>query len=70
MQRHELGLVKKWLMIVLGAVLILLGLITFWLPLPIGAPLLLLGTPLVVRYSPHGRRWFLQIKRQLFNRRR
>ena len=63
MWRHQLGLLKKWTMIAIGVLVVLLGLVTFWLPLPIGLPLLLIGIPLLIRYSPHARRWWAQLRR-------
>ncbi len=65
MWRRELGLVKKWSLITIGGLLVLLGLVTFWLPLPIGAPLVLLGAPLLLRHSPHARRWWARARRRL-----
>ena len=48
---------RKWMSIGLGASAVLVGAVTFWLPIPIGLPLMLLGAPLLVRHSPHARRW-------------
>jgi hypothetical protein len=63
MWQHQLGLLKKWTMIVIGALVVLLGLVTFWLPLPVGLPLLLIGVPVLIRYSPHARRWWTRLRR-------
>ena len=40
-----MGLLWKWLMILLSMLLVIAGLLTFPLPLPIGLPLLLIGPP-------------------------
>jgi hypothetical protein len=64
MLQRQIGLLKKWSMIVTGGLLVLLGLVTFWLPLPIGIPLMLLGAPLVLRASPHARRLWVKWRRR------
>ena len=45
-----MGLLWKWLMILLSMLLVIAGLLTFPLPLPIGLPLLLIGLALLVRH--------------------
>lgn len=53
--------IKKWFYIILGSLSILAGLITIWMPIPIGIPLLLMGLPLLMRYSPNGRKWIIKL---------
>lgn len=45
MWQRQLGLVKKWSLIVIGGLLVLLGLVNFWLPLPLGVPLIAARCP-------------------------
>jgi uncharacterized membrane protein YbaN (DUF454 family) len=53
----------KWIYLLLGALSIIAGVITFWLPVPIGVPLVLVGAPIIMRHSPHGRRWIMLLLR-------
>jgi uncharacterized membrane protein YbaN (DUF454 family) len=54
----------KWLYLLIGALSIIAGLVTFWLPVPIGVPLVLIGAPIIMRHSPHGRRWIMLLLRR------
>lgn len=63
---HRINVIFKWALITAGIVFIAAGVITFWLPIPIGIPLLLLGLPLVLKNSPHGRRWLIYAGRHGF----
>ena len=64
MPRQHVAALKKWSLITIGGLLVLLGFVTFWLPLPIGLPLLLLGAPLLLRHSPHARRWWVMLRKR------
>jgi len=55
------NLIRKWFFIISGTVLTLIGLATIWTPIPIGIPLLLIGIPLLMRYSPNGRKLILKL---------
>jgi len=64
----------KWLMILVGILLLIIGLLTFPLPLPIGLPILLVGIALLLRYSSDAKRFLLRLSkrhprlRELLNR--
>lgn len=61
---HPLDFLKKYLLLILGWLLILLGLIVGPLPGPGGIPLILLGATLVLAQSIRARRTFVRMQRR------
>jgi hypothetical protein len=57
-------LLWKWLMILIGMLLLIIGLITFPLPIPIGLPILLLGLVMVIRHSSDAKRYLIRLSKR------
>ena len=54
----------KWLMILVGILLVIIGLLTFPLPLPIGLPIFLFGVVLLLRYSSDAKRILVRLRKR------
>ncbi len=64
MTRFVLGELRRYTIIALGVICVLLGIIIAPLPLPLGIPLMLVGISLLIIEVPFMRRQFLALRKR------